>query len=490
MSRRGRSSSSSSSFRASSGSLSSVVAVAAALIFAIPALRRPGAWDDLRWQPAMIMFVAAFAVLTAIFAITARQPADVRLLAQLPRRCCSRPSSILMAREKPADDARDLLILCLAGAGAAALLAVGGVAMLSVARATGFSADPISFPRVAIPLGFVAMGGALLVPGRSRIDLLSRSDLRDASPALLSASRGAALALAPLASCCDRRPRHPARDATRPRRLRRPRDRCGCGGRGSSAPGVTARLLIDDLEHRRCLWRHASADVATYERQIHARRRVDGVPQLHRWIGYGWANLGYCRGARRSGASRTARGPRLHVPQRRARLRRRRRRRRDRGLSRCCSRRRSLARSLRRATASGRCALYGALVLSISFFVFGLTDMTLGYDLTTTLYAFLTALLLGVRTPAQKLGRPPIRASLVALSIAVSSAFAEIEVVERAEAILELLEGADADQRRGHFLAPQHPGQRELDQRLAALVRRSPAGRRRPSAHSAPAPCG
>jgi hypothetical protein len=39
--------------------------------------------------------------------------------------------------------------------------------------------------------------------------------------------------------------------------------------------------------------------------------------------------------------------------------------------------------------------LYCALILSTSLFIFGLTDMTLGYDLPTTLYAFLTAIVLG-----------------------------------------------------------------------------------------------
>jgi O-antigen ligase len=39
--------------------------------------------------------------------------------------------------------------------------------------------------------------------------------------------------------------------------------------------------------------------------------------------------------------------------------------------------------------------VYCALILSVSLFIFGLTDMTLGYDLPTTLYAFLTAIVLG-----------------------------------------------------------------------------------------------
>ena len=39
--------------------------------------------------------------------------------------------------------------------------------------------------------------------------------------------------------------------------------------------------------------------------------------------------------------------------------------------------------------------LYSALLLSLSFLIFGLTDMTFGYDLPTTLHAFLTAIVLG-----------------------------------------------------------------------------------------------
>jgi len=50
--------------------------------------------------------------------------------------------------------------------------------------------------------------------------------------------------------------------------------------------------------------------------------------------------------------------------------------------------------------------LYCALILSTSLFIFGLTDMTLGYDLPTTLYAFLTAIVLGAfRDPAQSPSR-------------------------------------------------------------------------------------
>lgn len=49
--------------------------------------------------------------------------------------------------------------------------------------------------------------------------------------------------------------------------------------------------------------------------------------------------------------------------------------------------------------------LYCALILSASLAIFGITDMTLGYDLPTTLYAFLTAIILGAfREPGRQLG--------------------------------------------------------------------------------------
>ena len=53
--------------------------------------------------------------------------------------------------------------------------------------------------------------------------------------------------------------------------------------------------------------------------------------------------------------------------------------------------------------------LYCALILSASLFIFGLTDMTLGYDLPTTLHAFLTAIVLGAfREPAAQPVRPKL----------------------------------------------------------------------------------
>ncbi|RYE85778.1 MAG: hypothetical protein EOP19_08630 [Hyphomicrobiales bacterium] len=52
-----------------------------------------------------------------------------------------------------------------------------------------------------------------------------------------------------------------------------------------------------------------------------------------------------------------------------------------------------------------RIRLYCCLILSTGYAIFGLTDSTLGYDAPTTLYAFLTAMVLGAfREPATPSG--------------------------------------------------------------------------------------
>src|SRR5689334_15139576 len=47
----------------------------------------------------------------------------------------------------------------------------------------------------------------------------------------------------------------------------------------------------------------------------------------------------------------------------------------------------------------------------------------------------------------------------------------ELRIVDGTEAILELVEGADADQCRGDLLASQHPGEGELRHRLVPGLR-------------------
>jgi O-antigen ligase len=344
----------------------------------------------------MVIFVAAFTVLTALFAITARRPADMGFSLNFIGVLLA-PVVYLMAREKPADDARDLLVFCLAGAGAAALMAVVGIAVLSEARATGLFGGPNLFPRLAIPLGFVAMGGALLLPGRSRM-IFYLGPIFALTAGLLSGSRGAVLALAPLALL--------AIAALAIRRETR-RDLIVFGGLAIVAiagillfsPGVTTRMLTAITGIGDVFGGTASADVATYERQILLAAGWSSFLSSP-WVGYGWANLSYAAAA----------ADPAHLGQLAGRVFMFHNDALDfavaAGLFGVAAYLAILAAPIVGAIVPPRdglrtVRLYGALVLSISFFVFGLTDMTLGYDVTTTLYAFLTALLLGVRTPVR-----------------------------------------------------------------------------------------
>jgi O-antigen ligase len=378
------------------GSLSSAVVLVTALLCAVPALSRPGALEDLRWQPAMTIFVAAFAMLTAIFIITANEPDDVRFALNFIALLLA-PAVFLMAREKPADDARLLTTLALAGTGAAAVLAVLVTVVLHEPRASGLFGGPNLFPRVAIPLGFIAMGGALIVPGRWRW-VFYLGPLFALVVAVLAASRGAALALVPLALI--------AGIALFVRRATR-RDVLGLvaivlvvGAVVSViAPAESARLLTTISSIGDVIAGDASADFATHERQAMLSAGWTAFMSAP-WIGYGWADLGtaaavaYPEGfGQLAGAVFMFHNDPLDFAV-------------AGGVFGIAVYLLLLAAPIVGAFAAPRDELrafrfYGALVLSVSFVVFGLTDMTFGYDLTTTLYAFATALLLGVRTTAR-----------------------------------------------------------------------------------------
>jgi len=165
------------------------------------------------------------------------------------------------------------------------------------------------------------------------------------------------------------------------------------------APAESARLLSTISSIGDVIGGDASADFATYERQAMLSAGWTAFLSAP-WLGYGWANLGTAAAlADPAGFGQLAGvvfmfhndvldfavaggvfGLAAYVL--------------------------FLVAPIAGAFAAPRDSLrtvrfYGALVLSVSFLVFGLTDMTFGYDLTTTLYAFLTALLLGVRTPAR-----------------------------------------------------------------------------------------
>lgn len=375
------------------GAASSVGALLFTLGLAVPLLRQPGAWDAIRREPAMVLFVAAFVILTLSFAVTARQPADVRFAANFLGLLLA-PVVFLFSRERPANDIALVLTLALVGSGAGALVAITDTLLLGLPRAQGLFGGPNLLPRVAIPLGFVAMAGVLLVPGRNRYYFYLGPAFAMLAT-LLSASRGAALALPPLlilASIVLWRRGETRRDMVALAVVAL----VAIAGVWLLQPGAAVRIGTTLASIGDVIGGDASTDVATYERQAMLSAGWTAF-QTAPLLGYGWANLGaaaalaYPAGF---GQLATSNSFMFHNDALDFAV--------AAGVAGIAVWLLLLVTPIIGAIAGPRDELrplrtYGALVLSLSFLVFGVTDMTFGYDLTTTLYAFLTALLFGAR---------------------------------------------------------------------------------------------
>ncbi len=373
------------------GSLSSIVAMVLALLLVPVMVVRPSPWAEVPRQPALVIFLGVFVVLAAAFALTAREPADMRFLANF----LALPLSVaiyLRARASAGSEAAfAILVLCLAGAGLGAVIGVFDVLVLHLDRAQGFFGGPNLMPRAAIMLGFATP--ALLFLGRPKLAWLGYlGPLLAMVATLLSVSRGAALALPALALVLlvflalrrDTRRHLPVLVGL-----------VAIAGIAMIvlAPAAWERLLSALSTIHQVIDAGDTSDFSTGERLSYYRVGWEAF-LASPWIGHGWANLGsaaamidpanfgaqagtmfmYHNDALNFAVAAGVVGVAawiallvapilgtLGVP-------------RD-GLS--------LAR------------LYIVTTLSIGAFVFGLTDMTIGYDLTTTLYVFLTAIVLG-----------------------------------------------------------------------------------------------
>lgn len=378
-------------------SLGSVVAVAAALILAVSVLWHRGALLEVRRQPAMLVFLVAFSVLALTFLATAGAPADMRFVLNFLALPLT-PAVYLVARERPLNDTSLVFVLALIGVAAGAILAIAGVTVLGISRAQGLFGGPNLMPRIAIPLGFIAMAGALIVSGPLR-RVFYLGPVFAIVIAMLAASRGGALALAPLALIAA---------GTLALRRDTRRDLLGVGALTILAiaavwvfwPSESARLLSTASSLSDALGGSLSQDFATAERQAMLAAGWTAFLDAP-LIGYGWANLGTAAAlADPAGFGHQAKQVFLFhndffdfaIAG---------------GVAGIAVYLLLLVAPVAGALAAARDGLkpmriYGALVLSVSFAVFGFTDMTFGYDVTMTLYAFLTALILGIRAPARR----------------------------------------------------------------------------------------
>jgi O-antigen ligase len=349
----------------------------------------PANWTELRQQPAMLIFLAAFASLAICFQATSQQPGDVVLAANFLGLLLA-PAAYLLARRRPGAQTIVIVATLFAlGALVGALTGTYDVFVTHRDRAVGWFQGGNLMARSVVPLGFMALAGLFATTARWRWIYLLAPVL--ALYALyLTGTRGVFIAVPVLGLILV---------WALLRELRAPRLWYGIGAvaivAAIAAIGVVSPRFLGIGSVLEQVTRNASnvTDVATSQR-------------LYMWeagwhtfwksplIGFGFANFTEASKPygiymfhndffnMAVGAGIVGIGCWLAI----------------------------IAAPIIGVLAMPRdrfanLRLYCALILSASLFVFGLTDMTLGYDLPTTLYAFMTAIVLGAFREPDEINR-------------------------------------------------------------------------------------
>ena len=370
------------------GSIASVVAVLLVLA-TTPAAFAPGWRQTLIAQPGALLLTGAFVALTLAFVVTARAPADVSFALNF----LALPAVAVICLVARGSDRTGLLVavfnLCLAGAIFGALVAVVSVLMLGMDRGQGFAGGPNLLPRIAIPLGLAAAGALLVVSGKRRL-IYYAGPAAAAVATLFSGSRGAAVALAVLVVML-------AGFMLSRRDLRRDLWVLVILCVLASALGA---LVVPELAERFTSIVPTAIELLTTGTTVDSPtdQRLDGLvfaPDAFLaapLFGWGWANMGAAVGS--AGAPPEVAAIEhyfFHADLANFAV--------GAGVLGLAAWLAILLSPLVGVAMAGRDAMHGArlyvaLMLAVSFAVFGLTDYTLGYDLPTTLFAFLTATLL------------------------------------------------------------------------------------------------
>lgn len=369
------------------GSASSVLCVLLALLL-LPVLFDGEARAAIGRQPAMWMFLAAFAAIMICYAITARDPGNLLygtallalplaplLLGAMPRWQTSRPALVLVA-------------LCLVGTLVCALVAANSAYLTRTERAVGFLMGPNVLARIALCLGFLGVVGLFLVRSPWRY-VFYLGPLAAGVVLVLTGTRGAVVALPVMALLLA------AFLATDRNERKHLLVLVGLGLVGSLLVLLySARFESLFAVMGEVLSGETSSDGATSER-ITMLQGAWGTFLHSPWVGFGWANF---KPAAALAMDMTPYGTepgglfQFHNDFANFAV--------AAGIVGVLSLVAMLAAPVVGALAMPRDAffrarLYCCLQLSVSTFVFGLTDFTLGYDLPTTLFAFLTAMVLG-----------------------------------------------------------------------------------------------
>jgi O-antigen ligase len=368
------------------GSAGSVFAVLLALLL-LPVMFSSAARQRIGAQPAMWMFLLAFVAIMVCYAITAVNPGNLLygtallalplaplLYGAMPHWRTDRPALVLLG-------------LCLVGTLICALVAANSAFLTQVERATGFLMGPNVLARLALSLGFMALGGMFLTRLRWRYALYL-GPIAAGIVLVLTGTRGAVLALPfqvlLLAGFL-------AADRSERRQLLVLLGLGLVGGVLVLANSARFESLIEVIGE--VIAGQTSSDGATSERMT----MLVGAwgTFLHSpWVGFGWANL---RPAAALAMDMTPYGTdpggafQFHNDFANFAV--------AAGIVGVLALVAMLAAPVVGALAAPRdrfyrARLYCCLQLSVGFLVFGLTDFTMGYDLPTTLYAFLTAMIL------------------------------------------------------------------------------------------------
>jgi O-antigen ligase len=384
------------------GSLATVAALIMAILLIPAALTRHG-WPLLREQPAMWIFAGVFVALALVFMVTANDPADTRFALNFISLPLAVAVFLVAGRYiDPAEAGRTIAMLCLGGTVAATVLAVGEMMVLGDPIVTGIGMGPRVLARVVLVFGFMALAALFVLRSAWRLTLYLAPILA-LIVVYLSDTRGALLAIPVIGLIhvaflvADRRER-----------------RHGFIVAGAGLAGLTAvtlgssraAVIISDL-----LAGSSSIDQSATERV----RMLEAAWTLFRekpLLGHGWGNFAeisfpllgnivnggpsdpffqFHNDAANFAVAAGIVGVVCWV-----------------GL---------LAAPLIGVFATPRdtffrLRLYCCLQLSASYLVFGLTDLTIGYDLTTTIYAFLTAIVLGAFREPPTPGRLEVAASM------------------------------------------------------------------------------
>lgn len=379
------------------GSLSSVAAVLAALLLA-PTVIGLGRLRDVSFSRTGFIFAGVFAALAAAFAISAREPGNVLFALDFLALPLAPVVALAFADQRLNAVGRQLPMLCAVGAVLALAVAANDVFLLGRERAVGFIAGGNLLARVALLLGAVALAGALLDQSRRRLLYLAAFVAAFAA-AFLTGSRGAMMAVPVMLAAFG------YALVTLPG-ARRPWLDLGGLVAALAATFVALSLVsaaIDSTAGGRLQGMVGMASEALNggpvdgptSKRLEMSRAAVAAFRAAPIVGHGWANLAAAAQPSLGGRRWFEPGdPHFQFHSDIANMAV------AAGAVGILAWLALLAAPLAGALAGPRdglfrVRLYAGVMLGLVYLVYGITDMNFGYDLPTTLYAFVAAVLLG-----------------------------------------------------------------------------------------------